>query len=108
AAGRLELGDLLEEIVVDVEEERQARREAVDVETPGQRRLHVAQAAGPGEGPPLPPRPSGLTDVIAGNRDGIETRNMLRGEFDHVGDDSNRRLRRTDPFLLSDELLQKN
>jgi hypothetical protein len=30
--GRPQLGDLLEEVVVDVEEERQARREGVDVE----------------------------------------------------------------------------
>ena len=30
--GRPQLGDLLEEVVVDVEEERQARREVVDVE----------------------------------------------------------------------------
>ncbi|MDZ7630422.1 MAG: hypothetical protein U5K74_03405 [Gemmatimonadaceae bacterium] len=32
AAGGAQLGDLLEEIVVDVEEERQPRREGVDIQ----------------------------------------------------------------------------
>jgi hypothetical protein len=41
AARRAELGDLLEEVEVDVEEEREARREVVDVEPARDPALHV-------------------------------------------------------------------
>ena len=40
-----ELRDLLEDVVVAVEEERQARREVVDVEARVDRRLHVGDPA---------------------------------------------------------------
>ena len=45
-AGRAELRDLLEEVVVRVEEERQALAELVDVEPGVDRRLHVGDAVG--------------------------------------------------------------
>jgi hypothetical protein len=43
-AGRAELGDLFKEVVVGVEEERQARREVVDVQLPGR---HASTYANP-------------------------------------------------------------
>src|SRR6266699_1767089 len=46
---RPELGDLLEEVVVDVEEEREPRREAVDVQAARAGRLDVAEPVGQGE-----------------------------------------------------------
>ena len=42
-AGGAELGDLLEEVDVRVEEERQARGERVHVQPAGQAELHVAE-----------------------------------------------------------------
>ena len=60
AARGAELRDLLEEVVVDVEEERQARREVVDVEAALDRRLHVADAVGEREGELLRPPSSRL------------------------------------------------
>src|SRR5690606_10753702 len=43
-AGRTELRDFLEEVVVDVEEERQPRREVVDIETALDAALDVLEA----------------------------------------------------------------
>src|SRR5215204_263702 len=45
-----ELGDLLEEVYVRVEEEREARREVVHVEPRLYARLHVGEAVGQGKG----------------------------------------------------------
>ena len=47
---RAELGDLLEEVVVNVEEERETRRERVDIEASLEARLHVADAVRQREG----------------------------------------------------------
>ena len=46
AARRAQLGDLFEEVVVQVPEERQARREFIDVEAALDRILDVADAVG--------------------------------------------------------------
>ena len=48
--GRPHLGDLLEEIEVGVEEERQPGREILDVQARGQGVLDVGEAVGQGEG----------------------------------------------------------
>src|SRR5829696_5312147 len=50
APSRPELGDLLEHVVVGVPEERQPRRELVDVETGVDGGLYVGDAVGDGEG----------------------------------------------------------
>ena len=106
APGRPQLGDLLEEIVVDVEEERQTRREIVHVEPPLHAGLHVAEAVGEREGELLHGRGAGLPDVIAGNGDGIELRHVPRAELDGVHHDADGGLRRRDPLLLGDEFLE--
>ena len=105
-ARRPQLGDLLEEVVVDVEEERQPRRERVHVEPACHGGFHVPQAVGQREGQLLHGRRARLADVIAGDRDGIEARHVPRRELDHVGHDAHGGLGRTDPFLLRDELLE--
>ena len=59
---RPELGDLLEEVGVAVEEERQARGEVVDAKPAGERGLDVGHAVGDREGQLLDrrrPRPRG-------------------------------------------------
>jgi hypothetical protein len=60
-----ELGDLLEEVVVHVPEERQPRRELVDRQAGVDAELEVADAVGQGEGQLLDPGRPGLTDVVA-------------------------------------------
>jgi len=47
-AGGTELRDLLEEVDVRVKEERQPGRELIDVETPADAELDVAEAVGEG------------------------------------------------------------
>ena len=101
-----QLGDLLEKVIVDVEEERQARREAVDVQPARQRRLDVSQTVGQRERQLLHRRRARFADVIARDRHGVEARNVPGRELDHVGDDAHRRLRRADPLFLRDELLE--
>ena len=106
AARRAQLGDLLEEVVVQVPKERQARREFVDVEAALDALVDVADAVGDSERELLHRGRAGLADVVAGDRDRVPARNLLRAELDHVGDDPDRGPRRTDPFLLRDELLE--
>src|SRR5256886_17354550 len=49
APRRAQLGDLFEEIAVDVPEEREARRERIDVQPARDAALHVVETAGEGE-----------------------------------------------------------
>ena len=67
-AGGPELRDLLEEVDVRVEEERQPGRERVDVEPAGQAEFDVAEAVGERERQLLRGGRAGLTDVVAGHR----------------------------------------
>ena len=106
APRRPQLGDLLEEVVVDVEEEAQARREAVDVEAALDAGVDVAEAVGQGEGQLLHRRRARLADVIAGDRHGVEARHVAGAELDGVHHDAHRRLGWGDPLLLRDELLE--
>jgi hypothetical protein len=49
-AGRAVLGDLLEEVEMGVEEEREPRREVVDAQPPLDRRVDVGKSVREGEG----------------------------------------------------------
>src|SRR5690606_10787924 len=66
AAGRPELGDLFEEVVVDVKEEGETRGEIIYVEAPLYAFLDVAYAVGDGERQLLYCGGARLTDVVAG------------------------------------------
>ena len=68
------LGDLLEEVDVRVEEERQPRREVVDVEAALDRLLDVGEAVLERERQLLLRRRAGLADVVAGDRDRVPAR----------------------------------
>ena len=106
AARRAQLGDFLKEVVVQVPEKRETRREVVDVEAAFDSFFDVADAVGDSEREFLHRGRAGLADVVAGNRHRVPSRNFLGAELDHVGHDSDRRPRRTDPLLLRDELLE--
>jgi hypothetical protein len=76
-ARRAELGDLLEEVVVDVEEERQPRRERVDLEAGALARLDVRDPVRQGEGDLLRRRRARLADVVPADADRIPARHSL-------------------------------
>ncbi len=104
--GGAELGDLLEEVAVRVEEERDARRELVDVEPGVDAVLHVLDAVAQRERQFLQRRRARLADVIPADRDRVPPRHFLRAEREDVGDQPHRLARRVDVFLLRDELLE--
>ena len=105
-AGGTVLGDLLEEVEVGVEEEREPRREGVDVEAAFDRALDVGEAVLEREGELLLGGRAGLSDVVAGDRDRVPAGHRGGAELDHVGDQSHRRLDREAPLLLGDVLLE--
>ena len=101
-----ELGDLLEEVDVRVEEERQAGREHVDVQAAGQAELDVAEAVGERERQLLRGGRSGLPDVVAGHRQRLVVGYLGGAVLHQVADQPQVRLRREQPLLLRDVLLE--
>ena len=104
--GGAELGHLLEQVVVRVPEEAEPGREVVHAQARGQRRLHVGDAVGQGEGDLLDRRRAGLTDVVAGDRDGVPGGELPGAVGEGVGDDPHRRTRRIDIGPPGDVLLE--
>ena len=88
-----ELRDLLEEIVVGVEEERELRRELVDLEPGVQRRLHVGDAVGQREGHLLHRGPARLAHVVARDGDRVPAGHALPAIAEDVRDEPERRRR---------------
>src|SRR3712207_7630582 len=84
APRRAELGDLLEEVYVRVEEEREAWGEVVDVEASLDAGLHVSEAICKGKGELLCSGAPGLTDMVAGDRDGVPLGHVLEIGRAHV------------------------
>jgi hypothetical protein len=80
------LRDLLEEIVVDVPEERQARRKRINVETARYSALDVGKAIRERECELLRRRRSGLSDMVAGDLDRVQLRHMLSRPLESVDD----------------------
>ena len=106
AAGSAVLGDLLEEVDVGVEEERQPRRELVDVEPALDPGLHVGETVGEGERQLLRGGASGLADVVPADRDRIPVRDVAGAELDDVGHEAHRGPDRKDELLLGDVFLE--
>ena len=71
------LGDLLEEVVVRVPEEAQARCEGIDRHARGDRRVHVGDAVGNREGDLLHGGAARFADVIARDADGVPLGDVL-------------------------------
>ena len=84
------LGDFHEEVHADRPEERQPRREFVDRDAGGHAGAHIFDAVGERIGEFEILRRAGFLHVIAGNRDRIEFRHVLRGEREDVRDDAKR------------------
>ncbi len=101
-----ELRDLLEQRVVAVEEERERRRELVDVEATVHRVLDVREPISQRERELLHRGAAGFADVVARDGDRVELRGLLGTELDDVGDEVEAGLRRDHPLLLRDELLE--
>ena len=103
---RAHLGDFHEEVHADRPEERQPRREAVDVETGGEPGAQIFDAVGQRIGELEVLRRAGFLHVIAGDRDRIVFRHLLRGVGKDVGDDPHRGRRRIDIGVAHHELFQ--
>ena len=103
---RAELGDLLEEVVVRVEEEREPLAERVHVEPGVDAGLDVGDAVRKRERHLLHGRRARLADVIPADRDRVPLRHLALAERDDVGDDPERGARRIDVGAARDVLLQ--
>ena len=100
------LRHLHEEVHAGVPEERQPRREAVDVEAGGDAGAHIFDAVGERVGELEVAGRACLLHVIAGDRDRVELRHVLGGVGEDVGDDAQRRLRRIDVGVAHHELFE--
>jgi len=103
---RAHLGDFHEEVHADRPEERQPRREAVDVEARGKSRAQIFDAISQRIGELEILRRAGFLHVVAGNRDRIVFRHFLRGVREDVRDDPHRRQGRIDIGVAHHELFQ--
>ena len=100
------LGDLHEEVHADGPEERQARREGVDVEAGRDAGADIFDAVGERVGELEVGRRAGFLHVVAGDRDRVELRHVPRGVGEDVGDDAHRGRRRIDVGVADHELFQ--
>src|SRR5688572_1184308 len=82
--GGAKLGDLLEQIVVRVEEERNARREIVDREAGCERGFDIGNSIGERECNFLYRSRSRFADVITADRDRVPVRHLTRAESKRV------------------------
>src|SRR5690606_26006829 len=80
------LGDLLEEVVMGGEEEGEARREALQVESRRQCASHVFEGIREGDCDFLRRRRAGFADVVARDRDGVPARELVVAEREYVRD----------------------
>ena len=101
-----ELGDLLEEIEVGVEEEAETRRELVDVEARSRAQLHVGEPVAEGEGKLLRGGRTGLSDVVPRHRDRMPARHLGRTERHRVANEPQGRPWREHELLLRLVLLE--
>ena len=101
-----QLRDLHEEVHADREEEREPSREGVDVEPTIERGAHVLETVGEREAELLHRRRAGFLHVIAGDRDRVELRHVLRRVLDDVGDDAHAGFGRIDVGVAHHELFE--
>ncbi|GBD29431.1 hypothetical protein HRbin32_00520 [bacterium HR32] len=106
ATRRTELGHLLEQVEVRVEEETQGRREPIHGEAAGQDRLHVLHRVPEGERHLLHRGRPRLPDVVAGDGDGVPPRQVVRAELDDVRHQPQGGFRREDVGAPRHVLLQ--
>ena len=100
------LGDLFEEIVVRVEEEREPRRKLVDVQARAPGPLDVLDAVVQRERQLLQRRRARFANVISADRNRVPLRHVLRAELERVDDELHRGPRRENVRLLRDVFLE--
>ena len=88
AAGGAELGNLFKQVVVGVEEERQARSEFINIHADLDGGVNVGDAVGQGEGDFLHGAGTGFTDMVAGDGDGVPLGHVVFTVGKDVGDDA--------------------
>ena len=106
AAGGAVFGDLFEEVVVGVEEERQARGELIDIQAALQRPAHVLEPIGQGKGELLGSGGAGLADMVAGDADGVPLGDAGRAVFDGIHHQAHGGLGGEDILFLGDILFE--
>ena len=104
--GGPQLGRLHEEVHADPEEEAQPRSELVHVQAGVYGRADVFQAVGQRIAQLLHRRGAGLQHVVAGNRNGIESRHVAGAEGDDVAHDPHGGRRRIDIGVADHEFLE--
>ena len=105
-ARRAELRDLLDEVREGGVEEREARRELVEVEAGFERGLAVGDGVGEGERHLLDGGAAGLAHVVAADADGVPGRQVVLAPAEDVGDEPHRALGREDVGAAGDVLLE--
>ena len=95
-AGGAHFRDFHEVVFALCPEEREAGREGVDVDACGDAGAEVFPAVGEGVGHFEVGGGTGFLHVVAGDRDRVELRHVLRGELEDVGDDLHRGCGRID------------
>ena len=106
AAGGPELRDLLEQVDVGVEKERDLRGDRVDVEAPGHRLIEVRDPVRQGEPDLLHRRRAGLADVVSAHADRVPSRHLPRTELNHIEGEAHRGPRRIDVRGARDVFLE--
>ena len=105
-AGRAHLGDFHEEVHANRPEERQTRREFINRKTRRLTGARIFDAIGQRIGELKISRRTGFLHVIAGNRDRVEFRHVLRGKGKDVRNDAHRWFRRIDIGVAHHEFFQ--
>ena len=100
------LGDLHEIIHRDTPEERQTGSERVDIHAGVDTCAEIFQTVGERVCQLDVGGCTGLLHVIAGDRDGVELRHVLRGILKDIGNDLHRECRRVDVSVADHELLE--
>ncbi len=101
-----ELGNLLEEVVVYVEEEGQARCELIDLQASLEGSIYIRQAVRNGEGQLLYGSCSGLANMVTTDADGIPAWHVARAKFDGIRDQAQRWFGREKKLFLCAVLLE--
>ena len=105
-AGSPHLGDLHEVVLPDAPEERQPRRESVDVQSRVDARAEVLQPVGQRVAQLDVRRGPGLLDMVAGDTDAVELRHVPGRIGKDVTDDAHGGFGRVDVRVADHELLE--